>query len=144
MSPAATMSAAYRAAEIETISQKELIVRLYQGAERFLEAGRQAMELRHYESALTHCRRGKDIFIELLSTLNFEQGGEVAQQLKQLYAFLIFQISEGSLRKRPEQIAALMPIIVTLREAWQLVPDEHADLSSVRATHDGHTFNFTS
>jgi flagellar protein FliS len=141
MSPAATAYAAYRAAEIETISQKELIIRLYQGAERFLELGRQAMVLRQCESAMTHCRRAKDIFIELMATLNFEQGGDLARQLKELYAFFIVQISEASMRKDPDQIAALYPVIATLRDGWQQVPEEHANLSSMPVGHEGHAFS---
>ncbi|HEX3132273.1 MAG TPA: flagellar export chaperone FliS [Planctomycetota bacterium] len=141
MSPAATAYAAYRSAEIETISQKDLIVRLYQGAEKFLEAGRQAMELHQLETAMVQCRRAKEIFIELMSTLNFEQGGELAKQLKDLYAFFIVQITEANLRKKPEQIAAIQPIIATLREGWQQVPDTFANLSSMPAGNDGHAFN---
>lgn len=141
MSPAATAYAAYRSAEIETISQKDLIVCLYQGAEKFLEAGRQAMERHELETAMTLCRRAKEIFIELISTLNFDQGGEVAKQLKELYAFLIIQITEASMRKKPAQIAAIQPIIATLREGWQQIPDEFANVSSMPAGNDGHVFN---
>jgi flagellar secretion chaperone FliS len=141
MSPAATAYAAYRSAEIETTSQKDLIVRLYQGAERFLEAGRVAMEQHQPEQAMMQCRRAKEIFIELMATLNFEQGGELANQLKELYAFFIIQITEGSLRKNPGQIAALQPIIANLREGWQQIPDEHANLSSMPAGNQGHAFS---
>jgi flagellar secretion chaperone FliS len=141
MSPAATAYAAYRSAEIETISQKDLIVRLYQGAEKFLEAGRQAMELNQLETAMTQCRRAKDILIELMSTLNFEAGGDLARQLKDLYAFLIVQITEASMRKKPEQIAAIQPIIATLREGWQQIPDEFANVSSMPAGNEGHVFD---
>jgi len=141
MSPTATAHAAYRSAEIETISQKDLIIRLYQGAEKFLEAGRQAMELHQLETAMLQCRRAKEIFIELMSTLNFEQGGDLANQLKDLYAFFIVQITEATLRKKPQQIAAIQPIIATLREGWQQVPDQFANVSSMPAGNDGHAFN---
>jgi flagellar protein FliS len=141
MSPAATAYAAYRSAEIETISQKDLIVRLYQGAEKFLEAGRLAMEQHQLETAMIQCRRAKDIFIELMSTLNFEVGGDLARQLKDLYAFIIVQINEASMRKQPAQIAAIQPIIATLREGWQQIPDEFANVSSMPSGNDGHVFN---
>lgn len=141
MSPAATAYAAYRSAEIETISQRDLIVLLYQGAERFLDAGRQAMELHQLETAMVQCRRAKEIFIELLSTLNFEVGGEVAKQLKELYAFLILQITEASMRKEPQKIAAIMPIVATLREGWQQIPDDFANVSSMPTGNDGHVFS---
>lgn len=141
MSPAATAYAAYRSAEIKTISQKDLIVLLYQGAERFLEAGRQAMELRQLETAMTQCHRAKEILVELMSTLNFEAGGDLAVQLKDLYAFFIVQITEASLRKNPAQITAILPILATLREGWQQIPDDFANVSSMPAGFDGHGFS---
>ena len=36
MPPAASAYSAYRSAEVETLTQRDLIIKLYQGAERFL------------------------------------------------------------------------------------------------------------
>lgn len=136
-----TAYAAYRSAEVETISQRDLIVRLYQGAEKFLVAGRTAMSDKKNEEATNQCRRAREIFVELLSTLNFDAGGDVAQQLRDLYVFLIYQISEASLKKNPTQIDALIPIIKTMREGWEAVPDEHANLTSIPEGNQGHSLN---
>lgn len=136
-----TVHAAYRSAEVETLSQRELIVRLYQGAEKFLLAGRSALEKGKGEEAITQCRRARDIFVELMSTLNFEAGGDLANQLRDLYAFIIYQISEASLKKKPEQLTTLLPIISTLREGWEAVPDEHANLTSIPEGNRGHSLN---
>jgi flagellar secretion chaperone FliS len=136
-----TAHAAYRSAEVTTLSQRELIVRLYQGAERFLAAGRDAIAAKKGEEAVIQCRRARDIFIELMATLNFEIGGDVAQQLRSLYAFIIYQISEASLKKNQAQIDALLPIIKTLREGWQAIPDEHANVTSIPEGNHGHSLN---
>ena len=136
-----TAYAAYRSAEVETLSQRDLIIRLYQGAERFLTAGCVAMDAKKFEEATNQCRRARDIFVELLSTLNFDAGGDLAPQLRDLYVFLIFQISEASLKKNPAQIDALIPIIRTLREGWEAVPDEQANLTSIPEDHHGHNLN---
>jgi flagellar protein FliS len=124
------------------VSQKELIIRLYQGSERFLNAGRIAMEENRSEDAMNQCRRARDIFVELMSTLNFEVGGKVAQQLSELYTFLIYQISEASLKKNPAQLTTLMPIIRTLREGWEAIPDEHSNVTSIPEENGGHSLNF--
>ncbi len=133
--------AAYRSAEIETVSQRELIVQLYQGAERFLTTGHEAMSGQRYEEATNQCRRARNIFVELLATLNFEAGGDLAHQLRELYAFLIFQIGEASLKRNPAQIIAVIPIIKTLREGWEAVPDEHANVTSIPDGNQGHNLN---
>ena len=40
--------------------------------------------------------KAKKILIELLSTLDMEQGGEVAEQLQQLYIFFIEHIGDAT------------------------------------------------
>jgi flagellar secretion chaperone FliS len=141
MGNAANAYGAYRSAEVNTVSQKDLIVRLYEGSERFLNSACLAMDSKDFVKSMNECRRARDIFIELLATLNFEKGGEFALRLKDLYSFFILQISEGSLRKNPEQIRKIMPLIKTLREGWENVPDEEANTSSIPAGNDGHAFN---
>ena len=136
-----TAQAAYRSAEVETVSQRELIVRLYLGAERFLGNGSEAIKANKGEEAVVQCRKARDIFIELMATLNFEVGGELAHQLRDLYAFIIYQISEGSLKKNAAQLEALLPIIGTLREGWQAIPDEHANVTSIPEGNRGHSLN---
>ena len=129
---------AYRNAEVETISQRDLLVRLYQGAERFLTIAQEAMRSRKIEEAHNNCQKAKAIFQELLSTLNFEVGGDTAIQLRDLYAFFISQIVQANLAKQPTMLAELMPIIAKLRTAWEQIPAEHANLSSVSSS-QGHS-----
>ena len=142
MSAHANAYGAYRSAEITTASQKDLIVRLYLGAEKFLDLACQAMAAKKYVDSMTNCRKARDIFMELMATLNFEQGGELAIRLKDLYAFLVFQISEASLRKNPEQIQTILPIIRTMREGWENVPVEEANTTSIPVGNEGHALNF--
>jgi len=128
---AANAYQAYRNAELQTVSQRDLIIRLYLGAERFLIQAQTAMQNRQIEMAHRSCLRAKDIFNELLVTLNFERGGEIADQLKELYGFLIWAITEANLKKDAAKIAELLPIVSTLREAWQSIPDEYATMTSL-------------
>lgn len=137
---AANAYSAYRSAELQTISQRDLIVRLYHGAERFLIQAQAAIHNKQIEMAHNNCQKAKDIFSELLATLNTEQGGPVAAQLKELYLFLIIKTVEANLRKDAGLIAQLLPIVSTLREAWQQIPDDQAQGSGSMAN-EGHTFN---
>ena len=38
------------------------------------------------------CQKAKRIFVELLSTLNFEVGGEIAERLRDIYLFLLVKL----------------------------------------------------
>jgi flagellar secretion chaperone FliS len=143
MNNAATAYGAYRQAEIQTTSQRDLIIQLYQGAERFLVQAHTAMTNKKFDISHVSCQKAKAIFVELLSTLNFEKGGEIAKQLHALYAFFIVRIAEANLRQKPEMLSEIVPIIATLREGWQQVPNEFANVSSVPQANQGHAFNIT-
>ncbi len=135
--------AAYRKTEANTLSQRDLIVKLYQGAERFLLQGKLGMQNGNPELACVGCQKARKIFIELASTLNFEQGGEIAERLRDLYLFLIGEITKASLDRDPARLEAIMPVIATLREGWEQIPDEHANLTSLPGGHDGCGFQIT-
>lgn len=133
---AAIAYSAYRRSELETISPRDLLVRLFQGLERFIDQAALAIRNRRWELAHHSCSRAQAIVFELQSTLNFEDGGEVAVQLDQLYSFLTLQITEGNLRKDADKLSQLQRVIRPLREAWQAIPDKDAHLTSL--TGDGH------
>jgi flagellar protein FliS len=137
MGAAASYKSAYRSAEIETLSQRDLLIRLFQGAERFLNLAMMGMQNRQIEASSTNCQKARAIFVELLATLNYEKGGEIAVQLRDLYSFLIAQITEANLRKEPNRIGRLLPIVATLREGWEQVPDSEANTSAMSTTSDG-------
>jgi flagellar protein FliS len=143
-----TALSAYRSASVVT-SQRDLIVKLYVGAEGFLEQARVAMSVRpqrpaHVLRADTMCTKARDIFTALLGTLNMEEGGAIASQLRPLYAFLIVKVSEANLRKSPALIEEVLPIVRTLREGWEQIPDEFANISALPNCQNGHTFSMSS
>ena len=98
-----------------------------------------AINNRQIEMAHINCQKAKAIFGELLATLNVEAGGEVGIQLRDLYVFLITSIVEANLRKDGVLIGKLLPIVASLREAWQQIPEEYAQVTS---TPSGHTLSF--
>lgn len=133
--------AAYQSAQVETLSQRDLIICLYKGAEKFLTLAQQAMDNHRIEAAHVNCVKARDIFHELASTLNFEQGAEIAQRLKDLYLFFMLRISEANLLKKPDKIAEILPIIINIREAWEQVPADLANTTSIPAGNEGHALN---
>ena len=57
MSP--TLMNAYRTAEISTLSQRDLIIKLYQGAIRFLSLAIDSAKHHHIEDVHNNCIRAK-------------------------------------------------------------------------------------
>lgn len=131
MTASAQARSAYRTAEVEGISQRDLIVMLYRGAERFLLTARAGMANAQIEAAHDNCLKAKAIFTELISTLNEEAGGAFAVRLRALYAFFIVRISEANLLKDPTKIDEILPMVAEIRSGWEQVPDEFANTSSL-------------
>jgi len=133
---AAVAYGAYRRSEIETLTPRDLLVKLFEGMERFIDQGALAMQNRHHEMAAKNCQRIRDILFELQSTLNFEAGGEIAKRLDDIYSFMVVEVTEASLRQDAERLRQLQRVIRPLREAWQGVPNEHSRTTSL--TGDAH------
>lgn len=131
MPPSTLARKAYQTVEASTLSPRDLLVKLYQGIERFLLQAKMGMQNRRLDLAVDGCRKAKAIIIELCSTLNFEQGGDIAQRLRDLYIFLLAEITRASLDRDTERIEKLLPIIATLRSAWEAIPQEYAHVTSL-------------
>ena len=127
---------AYHQASIDGLSPRDLLVRLMQALERFLRVAQVHMRNREIELAHNNCQSANAIIAELLLTLNRDQGGDIAVRLNALYLFLQKTITEANLKKSPELIDGILPVIASLREAWEAIPDEFAHVSSVRQTSD--------
>jgi flagellar protein FliS len=127
---AALAYAAYRHAEVETLTQRDLLVKLFEGMERFIEQGAAAIRERRYDRATECCRRVREILFELISTLNHD-AGEIATRLNALYVFLVDQVSLTSMRKDADGLLRLKRTVTLLREGWQGVPDEFANTTSL-------------
>ncbi len=140
MSPAAVAAfASYRSAEVTTLNQRDLIVKLYVGAERFLAQAADAIEARDMELASTKADKARAIFSELLSTLDSEQGGDIARQLAALYTFFITDITDAIVAKDAAELRKLIPIAANLREAWEAIPADIACTGGAGA--GGHSIN---
>jgi flagellar secretion chaperone FliS len=128
---AAIAYGAYRRSEIETLTPRDLLVKLFEGMERFIEQGAMAMQNRHCEMAAKNCQRVRDILFELQSTLNFEAGGEIAKRLDAIYGFMVIEVTEAGLRQDAERLRQLQRVIRPLIDAWKGVPDEFSHTTSL-------------
>ncbi|MCG9895871.1 MAG: flagellar export chaperone FliS [Fimbriimonadaceae bacterium] len=108
----------YRKSAVGGASPLQLVVMLYDGALRFMEAGRQAMLKKDLELQNDRLQRAQKIISELIATLDMEKGGEVAQNLLALYSFCYNRLVEANIEDRPEYIEHAQQVFSQLRESW--------------------------
>jgi flagellar protein FliS len=113
--------AQYQRSAILTASQEQLIVMLYDGANRFLAQAAAAMGERHIEDAHNKLRRAEMIISHLQASLDFERGGELAHQLASIYIFCQRHLNQARLTASPEAIEQVRALLGTLRDAWSQI-----------------------
>ena len=60
----------------------------------------------------------QDLVTELMVSLDFEKGGDIAKNLLSLYMFFNRQLMEANLRKDSEPLSHVRGMLFDLRSAW--------------------------
>ena len=109
---------AYKKASVNTLDQNKLIIMLYDGAIKNANFAVQYMESGEIEKVHDSLIKAKNIVTELLATLNMDQGGEIAKNLKSLYSYMFSQLVEANMEKKSEPVLAVIDLLKELRGAW--------------------------
>lgn len=94
---------------------------LYDGAIRFLEQAGDAMDQRDMQTKARGISKAMAIIAELQSTLNMEQGGEVALQLDGLYTHITSRLIDANVQRDRAPIDEVIALLKPLRDAWSQI-----------------------
>lgn len=112
----------YRQVATQTASPGQLVVMLYDGAIRFLERallGFAVEDPAEFNQTINNnLMRAQEIINELNASLNMEQGGDVAANLRSLYLYFDRRLTESNIRKDKSGIAEVIARLSTIRDAW--------------------------
>jgi flagellar protein FliS len=114
----------YLETAVETASPARLIVMLYDGAIRFINEAAYAMQQRDYETQNTKLQRAQKILAELISSLDFDKGGEIAENLFRLYTYMYNQLVEANINDGRDRLEHVVHLLSELREAWDTIATE--------------------
>lgn len=118
MTSAAATTQAYRQGAVAAASPAGLVVMLYDGARRFLRRGAAAMRERQIEAAHISLRRGELILAHLDDTLDYEQGGEIAERLHTIYMYCLRHLNAARLAQDPAMVEEVDAMLAELQAAW--------------------------
>lgn len=108
---------AQNAARIE--SPEKLVQMLFEGILRFTAQAKKAIEDGDIEKKVYWLNRSIDIFAELINSLNYEKGGEVANYLNGLYSHQIYLLSTANLENTTGPLDTVMSVTKGLIDAWK-------------------------
>ena len=115
---------AYKKASVNTLDQNKLIIMLYDGAIKNANFAVQYMESGEIEKVHDSLIKTKNIVTELLATLNMDQGGEIAKNLKSLYSYMFSQLIEANMEKKSEPVLTVIDLLKELRGAWVQIKEK--------------------
>jgi flagellar protein FliS len=112
---------AYRQYAANGASPLGLILMLYEVAVTSLHRAVQAVEIEDIPGRTASLNHVLAVIGELQSALDFERGGEVAQNLERFYLFARSRVIEASSQNSKDILQQLAAQFLSLREAWQQV-----------------------
>jgi flagellar secretion chaperone FliS len=117
----------YKKTQIQTANQGKLIVMLYDGAIKFAKAAIDAIKNKKIEVSHKNIMRTEDIITELLLSLDYERGGEIAKKLASIYIYLNQQLLEANITKKKEPLEIVVRLMSDLRESWDKISNKSTE-----------------
>jgi len=116
----------YREARVNTASQGQLIIMLYEAAVKQLDRALEFLEakseiktnLANIEKISKAILKTQEIITELTVSLDFEQGGDIAQNLFSLYTWFNKELLEANIQHDASRIFAVRTHLQDLKGAW--------------------------
>lgn len=113
---------AYYENSVETETPGNLVIKLYEGAIRFLYLAEDGFVPNergfiNHQEINTNLLKAQSIIHELRTTLNYN-GGELAKQLESLYAYMYQRLIDANRKKDLELVIEIRTLLEELLEAW--------------------------
>jgi flagellar secretion chaperone FliS len=108
----------YRQTQAATVDSGTLLLMLYQGTIDFLQQAQESLTRNDMGEKGRYVMKALAVISELLVSLDFKAGGEVAQNLEQLYLFMLDQITVANVSNDPKPLTRVIELLKTLKEGW--------------------------
>jgi flagellar protein FliS len=132
---APTASRHYQNQEIMSASPIRLVVMLYERAIASLNEAVDAIAAGDVERRWQANKKAIEIITHLALTLDFEQGGEIARNLDNLYRFMLRVLLDVDLRNDPKPARHVIGLLEPLCESWKQLAKGAASGGKAPATH---------
>jgi flagellar protein FliS len=116
----------YLRTKVMTASPEELHLMLYDGAIRFAEAAKLAIQEKNLEKAYESLVRAQNIVLEMSSGLDHEVNPDLSSKLSSLYNFIYRRLIDANMKRDISAIDDALKILTYQRETWVLLMDKLA------------------
>jgi flagellar protein FliS len=114
----------YLRTRVMTATPEQLQMMLYDGAIRFSEQARAALEAHDYEKSYNMISRVQKIITEMSCTLKRDVLPELCDKLTALYSYVYKKLIEANVQHSVEAIDEALELMRYQRETWALLLDQ--------------------
>ena len=114
----------YRTNNIDTASPAQIVVKLYDGAVRFMRQASAAIEAKDFAKKGVALSKAHAIVSELQATLNPDHAPELCRELDRLYEYVLYCITEANVHAKLEPLEPAIQVMNQLRIGWEQLAKE--------------------
>ena len=110
----------YLETSLTTAPKEELILRIYDALIMFARKAvdRLYKDPADIETIHNLLKRSQRACVELVAALDFEVGGELAQNLNLVYAYWHRELVRANMEQDPSRVEKILPDIIEYRKTW--------------------------
>lgn len=127
----------YRQNSVASATPLQLVIMLYDGALRFIRAGKQAVLQESHFVQNEQITKAQRIITELMSCLDMEKGGEIAKNLMALYSYVYDQLVQANINDDASALDRCEKVLCDLRESWSELDKQQRATAQANAASPG-------
>ena len=118
--PIATYQQIGLESDVRGADPHRLIVLLFEGAESAMFRAQEQIVSKDIEGKSNSLNKAIEIILDGLSaSLDLEQGGELAQSLKALYAYMVSRLIHANIHMDPTAVSEVQKLLGEISGAWK-------------------------
>jgi|SRR5450432_833958 len=123
----------YLKTKVFTATQEQLQLMLYDGAIRFTEQAKIALEQKNYEQSCELICRAQRIIAELTGSLKHKLAPDLCGKLASLYNYVYRKLIEANTERRIPPLDEALTILHFQRDTWAMLLDQLGKAKAAKA-----------
>lgn len=111
-------------AQVENADPHTLISLIMQHVLGNLAAAKGAIERNDNEAKNKTLNKVVGLISELQNSLDMEKGGEISNNLYNLYAYMIRQVNQANLQRTTEPLTEVSTLMAEIKSGWDGIPQD--------------------
>lgn len=124
MNTSSSNSQAYLETKVMTAAPEQLQLMLYDGAIRFCEQAKGAIDSQDIENSYLLITKAEKIVMELQSSMRDDMAPETCANMRRLYLFCYDRLVTANLKKEVGALDEAIEVLKNIRETWVLLMEK--------------------